>query len=448
MRTSRRSLLQSPALLAAQPTTKPPNIVFLISDDHSAPDLGCYGNPSITTPHLDRMAREGLRFTNCFVSSAQCSPNRSSLFTGCTPHTTSTSRLHTPLPDWEPTIIDALKAHGYHTGIFRKHHQGAGFQKRLDFYGAAGVPFAKFFETAPKDKPFFLQVGFTDPHRPYKPGAFTPPHDPARVRVPDFLPEHEDVRRDLAHYYDFIARMDHECGQLFELLRQHGHATNTYVFMTGDNGMPFPRAKGTCYDPGLNVPLLAWKPGGIAAGQVNTDLIAHVDLPVTWLELAGLAKPAKMQGQSFTGALFSRPYQPREAVFSERNWHDNFDPMRSVRTKTHKLIFNAAPHFPYRPALDLANSPSWDRMTKLAAQGGLSDQQRTLFQPTRPLLELYDLQADPGEWVNLIASPAHQAVRRDLLQKLGQWMHATLDYLPPATAARGEPAGRSWPTSL
>jgi arylsulfatase A-like enzyme len=432
---TRRSLAAAPALLAQRPETRPPNIVFLISDDQSWPDLGCLGNPVVTTPNLDRMAREGMRLERCFVTSPQCSPNRSSIFTGCAPHTTSTSRLHTPLPDWEPTIVDMLKRRGYHTGLYRKHHQGAGFQSRLDFYGSAKLGFDAFFDKAPRDKPFFLQVGFTDPHRPYRDGAFSPPHDPARVRVPSFLPDRQNVRRDLAHYHDSIARMDSECGQVFDLLRQRGHIDNTVVFMTADNGMPFPRAKGTCYDPGIRVPMLAWWPGRIAAGSVSHDLVAHVDLAPTWLEIAGLEKTPKMQGRSLLPALLGRGGAGREAVFSERNWHDNFDPIRSVRTGRHKLIFNAAPHFPYRPALDLEDSPSWQTMLSMARRlGGLTDNQRSLFAPTRPVFELYDLDKDPGEWNNVHDDPAYAPVRADLVRRLGDWMRDTYDFLPPVPA--------------
>ncbi len=444
---TRRLLMQSAPAAFAQ-GTPPPNIVFLISDDHSFQDLGAYGNRAVTSPHLDRMAREGMRFTHAFVSSSQCSPNRASIFTGCTPHTVGMSRLHAPLPDWEPTVIDMLKERGYFTGIFRKHHQGAGFQKRLDFYGDAKAPFSKFFDALPAKKPFFLQLGFTDPHRPYRAGAFTPPHDPAQVTVPPYLPDTREVRQDLAHYYDFIARMDAECGQLFDLLRTRGLAENTVVFMAGDNGMPFPRAKGTCYDAGLRTPLLAWWPGKIQAGAVNSDLISHVDFAPTWLELAGLKKTAKMQGQSFLPALLGRPYEARTAVFGERNWHDNFDPVRSVRTRTHKLIVNAAPHFPYRPPSDLAQSPSWEQMTKLVKSGGLTEEQRLIFTPTRAAIELYDLERDPNEFNNLADDPALRTVKAALMDRLADWMQSTADYLPPASSKYDSMKGRKWPVTL
>ena len=119
---------RAPALAQS---SRRPNILFLISDDHSAPDLGCYGNRAIHTPHLDRLASQGLRFDNGFVSSPQCSPNRSSIFSGCTPHTIATSRLHTQYPEWEPSFVEMLKEQGYFTGASRKVHQGKAFNQRF-----------------------------------------------------------------------------------------------------------------------------------------------------------------------------------------------------------------------------------------------------------------------------------------------------------------------------
>lgn len=438
----------APAILKAQPERRP-NILFLISDDQSYPDLGCNGNTAVHTPNLDRMAAEGMRFENCFVASPQCSPNRSAIFTGCTPHTTSTSRLHTPMPEWEPSILEPLKQAGYFTGAMRKVHQGGEFNKRFDFYSQdRTTPFEKFFDAVPKGRPFWFQAGFTDPHRPYRPGAFSPPHDPAKVRVPNFLPDHPEVRKDLGHYYDSIARMDADCGQIFSILEKRGMLENTLIVMTGDNGMPFPRAKGTCYDPGIRVPLLVKWPGRIQAGTVKRELIAHVDLAPTWLEAAGLPAPKKMQGRSFLPLLTGGSYQPNEEVCSERNWHDNFDPIRSVRTDRYKLIFNAAPHFPYRPAWDLADSPSWKAIQELGRRSKLTPGQLRMLDSNRPMLELYDLQNDPDEFNNLATSSTHREVFDDLTRRLSMWMHRTYDFLPPGRSVQGEPPGRNWPVSL
>ncbi len=447
---NRRTFLGSSAassLLAQSNQGRPLNFVFLMSDDHTMADLGSSGNRVVQTPHLDKISREGMRFERCFVTSPQCSPNRSSLFTGCTPHTTGTSRLHVPLPDWEPTIIDHLKERNYFTGVYRKHHLGPNFEKRLDFYGNAKTPFADFFAKKPKDKPFWLQLGFTDPHRPYRPGAFSPPHDPAKVQVPAWLPDWPEVRQDLAYYYDFIARMDSEVGQLMDLLASNGHGQDTLVLFTGDNGMPFPRAKGTLYEAGINVPMLAWLPGRIAPGTVRREMIAHVDFPSTWLDAAGIPQPAKMQGRSFLPLLLGQQYQPRTEIFAERNWHDMFDPMRCVRTNRHKLIFNANPHFPYRPPADIESGLTWQTM--LARRRNQTPLPlRHLFNPTRPVIEMYDLDADPLEMTNLADSPTHFDTRKDLEFRLSQWMNATYDFLPASPGATPDKLERSWPYSL
>jgi arylsulfatase A-like enzyme len=451
---TRRSFAQLGAWAAAHAAPQapssapPPNILFLLSDDHSHGDLGCFGNSAIRTPNLDRLAARGMKFDHCFVASPQCSPNRSAIFTGCTPHSTSTSRLHTPMPPWEPTFIEKLKERGYFVGAVRKVHQGRLFESRFDYYESKPQSFETFFDRVPPGKPFWFQVGFTDPHRRYYPGAFDPPHDPAKVRVPAFLPDDPEVRKDLGHYYDFIARMDAECGQILEILERRGLAGNTLVIFTGDNGMPFPRAKGTCYDAGIRVPMIAAWPGRIRPGSASSELVSHVDLPVTWLDAAGIAKPEKMQGVSFLNVLLGRGASQRQEIYSERNWHDNFDPIRCVRTKTHKLIFNAAPHFPYRPAWDIEDSPSWSAMQRLSRRGGLSRDQLALFAPSRPLIELYDLETDPNEFHNLAASGAHAPVLDDLMGRLSRWMHQTYDFLPPAYPATGEPQGRRWPVSL
>jgi arylsulfatase A-like enzyme len=436
-------------LAAQSPGGRPPNIVFLISDDHTAADLGCYGNTHIRTPNLDRLASQGVRFTNCFVASPQCSPNRSAIFTGCAPHTTSTSRLHTPMPPWEPTFLEPLKARGYFTGAFRKVHQGNPFNGRFDFYEAnRTAKFSTFFDKLPPGKPFFLHIGFTDPHRPYRAGAVTPPHDPAKVRLPAFLPDAPAIREDLAHYHDFIARMDGECGELLALLDERGLAANTVVFFTGDNGMPFPGAKGTCYDPGIHVPLLVKWPGVTQPGTVREELISHVDLAPTWVEIAGGDGTAKMQGRSMAGLLRAGAYEKRRAVFSERNWHDNFDPIRSVRTDRYKLIFNAAPHFPYRPAWDLEGSPTWKTYQELGRRGALAAAHMRLLRPARPMVELYDLKSDPNEFHNVFEDPAHAAARQDLLQRLGEWMGATFDFLPPPGVRPGRAGGAGWSIAL
>ena len=375
-----------------------------------------------------------MRFDNGFVASPQCSPNRSAIFSGCSPHTIGTSRLHTPYPEWEASFVEGLREAGYYTGAYRKVHQGDPFNKRFDFYRPARVPFSEFFDKRPAGKPFFLHVGFTDPHRPYRKGVFSPPHDPAKVIVPDFLPDTPKVREDIALYYDAVARMDAECGDVLDLLERHGLAENTLVVFMGDNGMPFPRAKGSLYDPGIKAPTLARWPGRIKPGSVTNALMSAIDLPLTWLAMAGAKPTEKMRGESLL-PVFNDPQAPlRDAVFAERNWHNTLDPSRSVRTQRYKLIFNAQPRFPYRPASDLEASLSWRSYIEekwKSSGSALKAHHWQLLEPSRPTIELYDLERDPGEFNNRATDPELSDVSRDLEYKLSDWMHETYDFLPP-----------------
>lgn len=425
------SLLKS---CSEPPSSKQPNIVFLFSDDHSVPDLGCYGNPSIHTPNLDQMAAKGIRFDRGYVSSPQCSPSRAAILTGRAPHDVHASRLHSDVPQGDLNLIQLLNEQGYFTGAYRKVHQPT-IQDDLDYYGGGDVPLTDFFDERPVDQPFYLWFGSTDPHRGYGPGAFEPAHDPDEVTVPEFLPDTPEVRQDLAYYYDEIARFDKECGEILSILDERGLSENTLVVMAGDNGMPFPRAKGTLYEPGINVPLLMKWPAVIEPGQISDALVSLVDLTATWLDAASIPIPEVMQSQSCLPLLTRESKTIREFIYSERNWHDNWDPMRCIVSDRYKLIQNYRPEIEYIPSLDLINSPSWASIQSLRSANTLPGNLTWYEQTTRPQVEFYDLQNDPGEWNNLAEDPdyADQIVEYQI--RLSEWMQETHDFLPPPKGA-------------
>jgi arylsulfatase A-like enzyme len=425
----------SPGKAREQPAAhERPNIVFLISDDQSVPDLGCYGNTAIGTPNVDRIARDGMRFDNAFVSSPQCSPSRAAILTGRSPVAVGMSRLHAALRPWVGSVLEPLKTAGYYTAAYRKVHLGDEFQKRWDYYGGFDEAPATFFARRPKDRPFFLWVGFEDPHRPYPHGVpWTPPHDPAKVIVQPYLPDTPKVRQDIAMYYDAISRMDRDLGEVLDALDREGLAKNTIVVFVGDNGLPFPGAKGSLYDAGIHVPLLARWPGRVAAGSADRDLVALLDLPATWLDAAGIAIPPEMEGRSFLGRLTgAHPGPTRTAVFAERDWHDTLDAIRAVRTDRYLLLHNFRPELPLQLTDDLRDSLSWQSILELdqakALPAPLHDR---LFGAPRPTLELYDLASDTAQLHNLAADPAHADDVHALEVLLGRWMTAINDYLPP-----------------
>ncbi len=414
----------------ATKTEQRPNIVFLFSDDHSVPDLGCYGNHAIRTPNLDAVAAAGMRFDRAYVACPQCSPSRASILTGRSPHAVGASRLHVNAHPDTPSVAQMLGAAGYFTGAVGKVHQGH-IEKHFDFRRDWKDGVQRFFAERPDDKPFFLWVGSTDPHRDYAPGAIENPHDPDTLNVPEFLPDTPEVRRDLALYYDEIGRFDKDCGRVLSLLDEHGLTENTLVVMAGDNGMPFPRAKATLYEPGIRVPLLARWPGHIAPGRSSSALVSLMDLAATWLTAAGLPVPEDMEARSLAPIMHGQKEAVHDRIFSERNWHDNWDPMRTVVTPRHKLIYNYRPEAGYLPSLDLLRSPSFEVIKELAQKDALTEPLTWYSSDTKPRVELYDLEADPGEWNNLAEDPAHEETRQQLEKALGAWMNETHDFLPP-----------------
>ena len=413
-------------------TKSRPNFVFLISDDQSYSGAGCNGNPEVHTPNIDRLASQGLRFEHCFAPSPSCSPSRSAILTGESPHETGTSRFRSPMPATQNTILEYLKPANYYTAAFKKVHQGTAFWSRWDFKGLH-KPIRSFFEARPKGRPFYLHIGYHDPHRPYLPGERYPEKNPrSSIKVPAFLTDTPGVRKDIAHYYEAIERLDVKVGYLLKLLEEHDLAENTLVIFTSDQGMSFPGAKGTLYDPGLHVPLIARWPGKITPGRVSSDLVSLIDLAPTWLEAAGLPVPKAMDGTSFLPLLLGRPFQPREAVYAERNFHTHLDLIRCVRTNRYKLIQNYLPEIPYLPLSDIARSPSWRSIESLAHEQKLSPElYRHYFGRPRPQEEFYDLQSDPDELNNLAGNPKYKADLLHLQELLSRWMINTHDFLPP-----------------
>lgn len=411
-----------------------PNIVFLFSDDQSVPDLGSYGNQVIQTPNLDQLASEGIRFNRAYATSSQCSPSRASILTGRIPHDVHASRLHSAVPQSELNLIKLLNENGYYTGAYRKVHQST-IKDDFQFYGNKKESFTTFFDERPDDQPFFLWFGSTDPHRPYGPGAIENPHDPANVHVPDFLPDTPKVRKDIAYYYDEIARFDKECGKILSILNDRGLTENTIIVMSSDNGMPFPRSKATLYEPGIKVPLLIKWPGVVSSGQVSEALVSLMDLTATWLEAAGIPVPEVMQSRSLLPVLNGNKDRIRDYVYAERNWHDNWDPMRSIIGDRYKLIQRYRPEFPYTPILDRLQAPSFKEIERLKEEGKLSGVLSWYDRSSRPQVELYNLVNDPGEWNNL-AETTGQEERVDQYQlELSRWMNQTHDFLPPPSTA-------------
>ncbi len=446
--------------------TRRPNILFLLSDDHSAPFLGCYGYP-IQTPNFNRFAREGMRFDRMFVSCPQCVPSRAALMTGRSPVAVRMTRFSSPLPPDVITLPEILRTQGYYTGIcrrtfhldggaradavltngiFDRHHMRT-FDSRVDYLNPnSGRNQTKnkmneFLDRVPEGRPFFLWISFNDPHHPWDEKAIPAPHDPARVNLLPCWPDMPGIRKDLGRYCDEIGRLDEEFQWVLDILEARRLSENTIVVFLGDNGMAFPHGKGSLYDPGLNVAMLVRWPGVVGQGTSSQKLISGEDIAPTLLEVAGVPVHHGMSGQSFLRLLRGESYEGRQYVFGERGVHgnstfnngtkaDGVDFSRCVRSKQYKLIYNVTPYQVYQP-VDSRNEASWREIVGAHQAGSLAPEfDRAYFTHPRPIYELFDLEKDPGELNNLTDKPEYSAVMRELQIALHEKMILDYDFLP------------------
>jgi arylsulfatase A-like enzyme len=435
---------------------QPPNIVVFIADD-AGMEYGCYGDTAAHTPNIDALAEEGIRFTNAFLTSSQCSPSRTSMLSGQFAHTIGTEDLHTGIDSTTVLVPDYLKVAGYYSGLMLKGHIGEHGMSQFDWYDNGFWPdwvrdntwhdkaignFNTFLEEA-GNQPFFLWVGFVDPHRPYRvedgQGGRAPAvNSPDEVTVPPFLKDDAKTREDLADYYNEISRMDGQIGTMMQVLESRGLRENTVVLYISDNGMPFPRAKGTLYDSGLQTPMIWSWPGRIPQGAVYEGLSSTIDLAPTLLDYAGINKPEKMYGSTLRPALENPELAGRSHIFAERNWHGADEHMRAIRTQDHLLILNSYIALPHGTPTDLSSSPSWYAL-KTAEM--LSPAQKWLFKAPRLKIELYDVVTDPYQIQNLSGQEDYLETAKKLSNELIEWMKGTKDH-PPHQRRRNDVVDR------
>lgn len=436
-----------------------PNILLVLSDDHSAPYLGAYGHPDLVTPHLDSLAARGVRFDRAYTAAAQCVPSRATILSGCNVVDVRMSRFSAPLPREVKTIPEYLDSAGYYTGICGRHYHldGSGrkaeetvaafekydlvtFPDRVDYLREGSDDevigqFKSFLDEVPDAAPFFMWMNYSDPHRPFTADDHAP--DPTTLAVPTGMPDTEEVRKDLAEHYGEIMRLDAHFGQVMQVLRQRELADHTIVIFMGDNGAALLRGKGTLYDLGLHVPLIAAGPG-IATNTTSDAMISGIDIAPTILELAGKEAPGVMEGRSFVPALKGEDYTGHELIFAARVPHgsglptatDYFDLGRTVFDRRYKLIYNALWQLPYTP-VDFKGRPMWRDLQRRNDEGQLeANFSKALFANPRALFELYDLRTDPDEMHNLIGKEEYAKTEYRLKAALHEWMVRYQDYLP------------------
>ncbi len=433
-----------------------PNFILLIADDMAWEDCGANGSRVVRTPNIDRLAKEGMRFTRGFVTASSCSPSRASIITGRYPHATDAEQLHWPLPGGQVTFVEKLKESGYWTAAAGKWHLGDAVKDRFDVVkeaSAAGfqLPTGKdgkigamtasdnasgcaewlpTLKSRPEDKPFFLWFAAFDPHREYETNIIARPHWQHEMEVPPYLPNVAATRIDLALYADEITRLDGFVGRVLDELDRSGQATNTCVLFISDNGRPFPREKTTLYDSGIRTPFIVRWPGVVKAGSVCTNLVSTVDIAPTFLEAAGLPVVSSFQGVSFMPMLENPAKPVRRHVYAERHWHDFEALQRGVRDTRFKYIRNYLPELPDTPPADALRSPTFEALVRLRGFDALDEHQLHCFVTPRPREELYDTENDPHELNNLVGVRSLGIKLNELRKALAEWQKETGDEIP------------------
>jgi len=464
-----------------------PNILIAIADDQSYPHTSAYGDPVIKTPAFDRVAKNGVLFRNAFTPAPGCSPMRAAFLTGREIWQNREAGTHaSTFPRDLPVFTEQLAAAGYHVGMTGK---GWGPGKASDWphnpagkaYTAKKVKaadrikgissndysgnFEEFLKARSDDQPFCFWFGATEPHRTYERGVGAKHGlDPAKVRMPGFLPGSDEVRSDVADYLFEIQWFDQHLNRMLEHLAEAGELENTFVIVTSDNGMPFPRAKANLYEFGIHMPLAVAWPAKVPAGQDTDELVSLIDVTRTIFDVAGV-KPQqaeKMSGHSLLPSIMQnakRAQSPREFVFSGRERHSSsrFNslsyPCRCVRTKTHLYIRNFTPerwpagtprkylgakydqdgqlvastlspeHSGYH---DIDNGPTLQWMIANRAEPAVG----RLLQAAvakRPAEELFDIREDPDCLNNLAGDPKAASVQAALSDALTQYLTRTGD---------------------
>ena len=449
-----------PQILAADR----PNILFIIADDASRDSMSVYGSTYVQTPNFDRLAREGVLFTQAYNCNPKCAPARACLLTGRYSWQLEEACNHNPfLSDKWKFYPYLLEEAGYFIGYTGK-GWGPGLYGNIDagrdktaanpagkafnqhtlkppFSGISNVNYEKNFDTflkaCPDDAPFCFWLGTKEPHRGYEKDSWKRQgRDLSQVVVPAYYPDNSVIRGDLADYAIEVEWYDRQIGLALDLLEQHGLLDNTLVIATSDHGMPFPRVKGQIYDDGFHVPMAARWGDQIEPGRTVTDFVTFPDLAPTLLEVAGVAKHSQMTGQSFVVQLLSKQSgridSSRDHTLLGKERHDigrtDGDqlsvayPSRAIRTDEFLYVRNFKPERwpvgdPEYGFLNCDGSPTKSFLTGLS-QGDPDYRFYELSFGKRPEEELYDIVDDPDCVQNLALGPTHTAVKTRLWEQL------------------------------
>ena len=416
-----------------------PNIIVFLSDDHGWRDSGCYGNTDVRTPSLDRLATEGLRFTQAFAATPLCSPSRCVIETGLMPHRNGAHKFEMPIRPGVQTMPVYFKNLGYLTAELGKFHHAPKKAFPYDVINANEHSAPEFIGKHNGKQPLFLMVCANDPHTPW---AENKTYVPEKLGLPPNFVDTPRTHQDRANYYTDVENMDALLGKVLKAIDDKKMRDNTLFVYTTDQGANWPFAKWCVYDAGLRVPFIVRWPGKTATNTTTAAMVSLCDLLPTCLEVAGGTPPKTLDGRSLTALLSGKTNQFRDVIFGTHTGNENGGPgianhcpARTVITPKYQYILNLSPETPFTthitgcPPGDIHHLPFWLTWVEKAKTDTFAKQIVTAYQH-RPREELYDLAADPYEMKNLAADPRHAETRRELRTQLRDWCRQQGDTEP------------------
>lgn len=438
-----------------------PNILWLVTED-MGPYLPAFGDSTIVTPNLSRLADEGVIYPNLYSVSGVCAPSRAAIATGMYPSGIGANHMRvnsytdvTGLPPYEAIppanlrmLSEMLREQGYYcTNNYKTDYQ---FKAPVTAWDESSQ--YAHWRNRNEGQPFYAVFNFTETHESglFDPYGFrhietrhyhegdrsykwagdrmseeeTPVHLPKDTEfdIPPYLPDTDTVRRDIWKEYNNISEMDRQVGAVLKQLEQDGLLENTIIFFYGDHGGPYPRQKRLIYDSGLNTPMIIRFPNKQLAGSKDDQLISFVDFAPTLLSLSGVQPPEYLQGQAFAGKYIAP--EKRSYIHAAADRFDGFtDAIRAVRDKRFKYIRNYRPQQAYYLPIEYRERiPTMQELLNMHAKGELNEIQEQWFRETKPVEELFDCEADPHELVNLADKPEYQEKLVELRNEMDRWI--------------------------
>ena len=407
------------------------NFIFILADDCTNWDIGCYGSLDSKTPNIDKLAADGMKFTRCYQAAPMCSPTRHNIYTGLYPVKTGAYPNHTMVNEGVQSVVQYLKPLGYRVALSGKTHISPKSVFDFEYLGNGKNPDFDLVDEFIKDakrnsQPFALYLTSNEPHTPYDKGNVNMFNQESITLPPHYI-DTKKTRETFCQYLAEINYLDGQVGEAMALLEKHGITENTLLIFASEQGSSFPFAKWTLYEAGVKSALIAKWPGKIKSGTVSNSIVEYADILPTFIELAGGEIP-ELDGKSLVPVFKNENHKLKDFSFSIQttkgiNNGSDYYGIRAIVDENFRYIWNLTPEVEFLNAVN--NKPTHTGYWKTWLDKAVTDEQARILvnkYRKRPMEELYNIKEDKWCENNLAEDPMYNDIKTELRQKLLEWM--------------------------